>query len=165
MCVCSIAQVCPTLCSPMDCSPTDSSVYRIFQAGILEQVAISYPRGSTRPSTIYVCLSVCLSIIYLSIHLSIYPSLSPPIHPCLHSYHSQPGMTLLPKGHLTMCMFPTVITWEASLASGGWRPGTLLSTPYPMAPPQNTTQPQMSVRLRVRTSEKRGGEHPPPRMR
>ena len=29
------------LCDPMDCSPPGSSVHGIFQAGILEQVAIS----------------------------------------------------------------------------------------------------------------------------
>ena len=33
--------------NPMDYSPPDSSVHVIFQARILEQVAISYPRGSS----------------------------------------------------------------------------------------------------------------------
>ena len=45
MCVCSIAQLCPTLCDLMDCSLLGSSVHRIFQARILEQVAISFSRG------------------------------------------------------------------------------------------------------------------------
>ena len=31
-----VAQSCPTLCDPMDCSPPGSSVYRILQARILE---------------------------------------------------------------------------------------------------------------------------------
>ena len=35
-------QSCPTLCDPMDCSPPDSSVHGIVQAGILEWVAISF---------------------------------------------------------------------------------------------------------------------------
>ena len=39
------AQSCPTLCSPMDHSPPGSSVHRIFQARILEWVAISFTRG------------------------------------------------------------------------------------------------------------------------
>ena len=30
------AQLCPTLCNPMDCSPPGSSVYGISQARILE---------------------------------------------------------------------------------------------------------------------------------
>ena len=41
---------CLILCGPMDCSLLDSSVYRFFQTIILEWVAISYPRGSSRPS-------------------------------------------------------------------------------------------------------------------
>ena len=32
MCVCSLTQSRPTLCSPMDCSPPGFSVYRIFRA-------------------------------------------------------------------------------------------------------------------------------------
>ena len=43
--VCMYAQSCPTLCDPTDCSPLDSSVHGIFQARILEWVAISYSRG------------------------------------------------------------------------------------------------------------------------
>ena len=31
-----VAQSCPTLCNPMDCSPPGSSVHGIFQAIILE---------------------------------------------------------------------------------------------------------------------------------
>ena len=40
---------CPTLCDPMDCSPPGSSVHGIFQARVLEWVAISFSRGSSRP--------------------------------------------------------------------------------------------------------------------
>ena len=36
-----------TLCHPIDCSPPGSSVDGIFQAGILEWVAISFSRGSS----------------------------------------------------------------------------------------------------------------------
>ena len=43
------AQSCPTLCDPMDCSLPGSSVHGIFQARILECVAISFSRGSSRP--------------------------------------------------------------------------------------------------------------------
>ena len=38
----------PFFATPLDCSPPASSVHGIFQARILEQVAISYPRGSSR---------------------------------------------------------------------------------------------------------------------
>ena len=42
-----VAQSCPTLGDPMDCSPPGSSVHGIFQARILEWVAISFSRGSS----------------------------------------------------------------------------------------------------------------------
>ena len=42
VCMCSIAQSCPILCYPMDCSLPGSSVHGIFQARILKQVAISF---------------------------------------------------------------------------------------------------------------------------
>ena len=37
-----VAQLCPTLCNPMDCSLPGSSVHGILQARILEWVAISF---------------------------------------------------------------------------------------------------------------------------
>ena len=44
-----VAQLCRTLCDPMDCSPPGSSVHGISQARILEWVAISCTRGSPQP--------------------------------------------------------------------------------------------------------------------
>ena len=49
MCVCSVAQSCPTLCDPMDCSPLGSSALGILQTRILEWVAISSFRGYAWP--------------------------------------------------------------------------------------------------------------------
>ena len=43
------AQLCLTLCEPMDCSPPGSSFHGISQAGILEWVAMSFSRGSSQP--------------------------------------------------------------------------------------------------------------------
>ena len=40
-----VAQSCPILCNPMDCSLPGSSVHGIFQARILGWVAISFSRG------------------------------------------------------------------------------------------------------------------------
>ena len=37
-----VAQLCPTLRDPMDCSPPGSSVHGIFQAGVLEWGAIAF---------------------------------------------------------------------------------------------------------------------------
>ena len=45
-----VAQSCPTLCHPLDCSLPGSSVHGILQARVLEWGAISFSRGSSRPS-------------------------------------------------------------------------------------------------------------------
>ena len=44
-----VAQSCPTLFDPVDCSLPGSSVHGILQARILEWVAISFSRGSSWP--------------------------------------------------------------------------------------------------------------------
>ena len=44
-----VAQSCPTLCDPLDCSPPASSVHGILQARILEWAAISSSWGSSWP--------------------------------------------------------------------------------------------------------------------
>ena len=49
MYVCSVTQSWLTLFKHMDCSPLGSSVHGIFQARILEPVAISYSMVSFRP--------------------------------------------------------------------------------------------------------------------
>ena len=46
--VSEIAQSCPTLWDPMDCSLPGFSVHGILQARILEWVTISFSRGSSR---------------------------------------------------------------------------------------------------------------------
>ena len=49
VCVCVlVAQLCPILCDPMDCSPPGSSVHGIHQARILEWVAMPFSRGSSQ---------------------------------------------------------------------------------------------------------------------
>ena len=48
-CCCLASKLCPTLCNPVDCSLPGSSVHGIFQARILEWVAISFSRGSFQP--------------------------------------------------------------------------------------------------------------------
>ena len=44
-----VAQSCPTLCEPVDCSPPGFSVHGILQASILEWVAMPFFRGSSKP--------------------------------------------------------------------------------------------------------------------
>ena len=43
-----VAQLCPTVCDPLDCSPQGSSVHGILQARTLEPVVISYSKGSSQ---------------------------------------------------------------------------------------------------------------------
>ena len=52
-----VAQSCLTFCCPMDCSPAGSSVHGIFQARILEWIAISSFRGSSHPRDQWKCSS------------------------------------------------------------------------------------------------------------
>ena len=44
-----VAQSCPTLCNPMNFSPPGSSLHGILQARVLEWVAITFSRVSSRP--------------------------------------------------------------------------------------------------------------------
>ena len=43
-----VAQLCPTLCNPVDCNLPGSSIHGILQTRILEWVAISFSRGSSQ---------------------------------------------------------------------------------------------------------------------
>ena len=45
----SVTHLCLTLCDPIDCSPPCSSVHGIYQTRILQQVAVSFSRGSSQP--------------------------------------------------------------------------------------------------------------------
>ena len=51
-----VAESCPTLYNPIDCSPPGSSVFGVLLAKILEWVAISFSRGSSWPSD-QICIS------------------------------------------------------------------------------------------------------------
>ena len=44
-----VAQLSLTHCDPMDCSLPGSSIHGIFQARVLEWIAISFSRGSSQP--------------------------------------------------------------------------------------------------------------------
>ena len=46
---CLHAKTCPTLRDPTDCNPAGSSTHWILQARLLERVAISFSKGSSRP--------------------------------------------------------------------------------------------------------------------
>ena len=48
-CGCLVTKSCLTLCDPLDCSPPGFFIHGVSQARILEQVAIAFSRGSSRP--------------------------------------------------------------------------------------------------------------------
>ena len=71
LCEVLVAQLCPTLCDPMDYNLTGSSVHGVLQARILEWVAIFLLQGifSTQGSNLHtLCLLCCRQILYLLSH-------------------------------------------------------------------------------------------------
>ena len=82
-----VTQSCQTLCDPIDCSLPGSSVHGIFQARILDWVAIFFSRGSSWPRDLaqisliiagrlstawatrgsYMCVCVCVRVCVLPI--------------------------------------------------------------------------------------------------
>ena len=84
-CACMYDQSYLTLCDPVDCCPPASSAHRIFQARVLEWVAISYSRGSSQPKdqTQISCIGrrflplgkpQCISLLFLTMSFYISPS-------------------------------------------------------------------------------------------
>ena len=66
-----VAQLCPTLWDPMDCSPPGYSVHGIFQTRTLEWVAISYSRGSSQPrNRTYISCVSCSASRFFTVELS-----------------------------------------------------------------------------------------------
>ena len=72
-----VARLCLTLCEPMDCTLPGSSVHGIFQARVLEWVAISFSRGFSWPRdwtrvshTVGRCFTVWATreVLYVYIH-------------------------------------------------------------------------------------------------
>ena len=63
-----VAQSCPTLSDPMDCSLQGSSVHGIFQARVLEWGAIAFSEIGNS----CICFCIYVSILYSSINPSIY---------------------------------------------------------------------------------------------
>ena len=57
-----VAQSCPTLSDPMDCSLPGSSVHGIFQAGVLEWGAIAFSvvgGAAAAAKSLQLCLTLC----------------------------------------------------------------------------------------------------------
>ena len=64
-----VAQSCPTLYDPMDCTPPNSSVSEIVQRRILEWVAIPFSKGASWPKDgTFSGLPHCRQILYCLSH-------------------------------------------------------------------------------------------------
>ena len=87
--VSEVAQLCPTLCDPVDCSPPVSSIHGILQARVLEWGCHSFSRGSSRPRDrtqvsriqIQTFLQFCKSLFkifwYIGVVLSVLKEITP----------------------------------------------------------------------------------------
>ena len=56
-----VAQSCPTLSDPMDCSPPGSSIHGIFQARVLEWGAIAFSRQMYEDGSFHILLYTCMN--------------------------------------------------------------------------------------------------------
>jgi len=54
-----VAQSCPTLSDPMDCSPPGSPVHGIFQARVLEWGAIAFSAAAAAAKSLQSCPTLC----------------------------------------------------------------------------------------------------------
>ena len=95
--VCLVAQSCPSLCNTMDCSPPGSSVREIFQARILERIAISFSRASSRPRNWTCVLCIGRQSLYHQRHMLLAAARSLQTCPTfLQPYGLQPARLLYP---------------------------------------------------------------------
>ena len=117
-CCCLVAQSCLTLGDPVDCSLPGSPVHGIFQARILEWVAISFSRGSSPPKdrTLISCL--------VGGFFTIEPPLQPPqMFPMTGQGLQLPDSRILPQSELA----PATLLW--------------FSCSLPVSPPHPSSSP------------------------
>ena len=68
VCEVKVAQSCPTLCDPTDCSPPGSSVHGILQARVPEWVSVPFSRGIFPTQGSNLGLLNCRQILYCLSH-------------------------------------------------------------------------------------------------
>ena len=98
-CVCSVAQSCPTLCGAMHYSQLGFSVHGVFQARILDWVAISYCKGSSQPRD-----RTCISYVYLHWQVDSLP-LAPPGKPQRLAFSTEKDLWGIEKDGLVFSVY------------------------------------------------------------
>ena len=133
-----IAQSCLTLCNPIDCILLGSSVRGIFQARILEWVAILFSRGSSWPRDWIPGLLHCSQILFFfNLSFSVWPiSLSISSVQFSHSVVSDSLWPHESKHTRPPCISqtPGVYSKSCLLSHDATQPSHPLSPPSPPAP-------------------------------
>ena len=115
-----VTQSCMTLCHPKDYSPPGSSVHGIFQARIAEWVAVSFTRGSSRPSD-----RTRVSYVSCICQAGFLP-LAPPGRPWMHRMERggpvSGGTKALPRERQEPCPSPPLPTQGSRWTHPGPRP-------------------------------------------
>ena len=108
-----LAQSCPILCNPSDCSLLGSSVHGILQARILEWVAISFSRESSQPRD-WTRLSPIASRFF-----TIWAPREAPGYPQISSisYRSTDLRTMSTKVICSLSFMVEPITWASSYST------------------------------------------------
>ena len=89
-----VAQLCPTLSGPMDCSLPCSSVHGIFQARVLEWGAIAFSALTCRPLCLPLLISLSVPGI-LTLHFFLCSHVLK-LEPCPHFYLVYKFTSILP---------------------------------------------------------------------
>ena len=126
---------CVPLCKPLDCSPPCSCIHGIFQARILEWVAISFPRRSSWPKdwTQFSCISFTGSQI----------TTEPPCSSsCSVTSHVQLFATPWIAAHQTSLSFTISCSCSNSCSSSQWCHPTISSSVTASTPAFSLSQHQ-----------------------
>ena len=99
VCEYSVTQLCPALCDPMDFSLPGSSAHGIFQARIVEWVAVSFSRGIFLTQGLHPHLLCHLN--WQAGSLPLVPLWSTRQSPCLWGFIAKFGLKLTKVGKIT----------------------------------------------------------------
>ena len=89
-----VAQSCPTLSDPMDCSPPGSSVLGIFQARVLEWGAIAFSKPSRL--SMHETTGAVTDFLFVSKHVH----MSHETNSFVYQIRTQEGSVTFPESHI-----------------------------------------------------------------